>query len=70
MIAEVNARLPEGQKLFKWWWTVGKYLRFWEQHKRLCPASPWRLYWALSSLMAIVFIILILLSFHAPNSAI
>ena len=42
MVAEVNARLPEAGK-FSWlWWTWGKYMRLWREHKRLCPESHWR----------------------------
>lgn len=66
-MAEVNARLPEDQK-FSWlWWTIGKHVRLWREHKRLCPASRWRLYLVLSFLMAIVFMILTLLSVHVPH---
>ena len=67
LVAEVNARLPEDKKFSWWWWTIGKHVRLWKEHKRLCPQSHWRLYSVLSYLMAIVLMILILLSVHAPN---
>ena len=43
-VSELNARLPESEKLSMWWWTFGKYERLWKQHKRLCPESRWRFY--------------------------
>jgi len=68
LVAEVNARLSEDKK-FSWlWWTIGKYVRLWKEHKRLCPQSHWRLYSVLSYLIAIVLMIFILLSVHAPNT--
>jgi hypothetical protein len=42
MVAEVNARLAEANR-FSWlWWTFGKYVRLWREHKRLCPHSHLR----------------------------
>ena len=58
LVAEVNARLPQEQKFSWWWWTIGKHVRLWKEHKRLYPESHLRLYSVLSFLMAIVFMIL------------
>ncbi len=61
-MAEANARLPEDQKFTWWWWTISKHWRLWQEHKRLYPASRWRLYSVLSFLMAVVFMISSLVS--------
>jgi len=61
-VAEVNARLPTDQR-FSWLlWTIGKYVRLWNEHKRLCPGSLWRLYAVVSFLMAILFMVLVVSS--------
>jgi disulfide bond formation protein DsbB len=62
VMAEVNARVPEDQRVTWWWWTIGKHLRLWREHKRLCPESHWRLYSVLSFSMAIILMIAALLS--------
>ena len=62
VVAEVNARLPEDQKFSWWWWTIGKHVTLWKEHKRLCPTSHWRFLSGLFFLMAIVFMILIVSS--------
>jgi hypothetical protein len=59
MVTEVNARLPDDQKFSRWWWTVKRHVRFWKEHKRLCPQSRWRLYSVLFLLTALVFMIFI-----------
>jgi len=61
VVAEVNARLAEDQKFSWWWWTIGKHVRLWKEHKRLCPESHWRLYSMLSFLTAIVLMMAALL---------
>ncbi len=43
MLAEANAQLPEDERFSWWWWTLGKHIRLWKEHKRLCSDSPWRL---------------------------
>ncbi len=58
-VAEVNAHLPEGEKFSWWWWTLGKHIRLWKAHKRLCPASHWRNYSILLLLGAFAFMVLI-----------
>ena len=67
VLAEVNARLPEDQKFSWWWWTIGKHLRLWREHKRICPESHWRLYLVLSFSMAIILMILTVSSVHLPK---
>lgn len=59
MVTEVNARLPEDQKFSWWWWTIGKHLRLWKEHKRFFPDSHWTLYSVLFILAALVLMILI-----------
>ena len=66
-MAEVNPLLPKDQRFSWWWWTLGKHVRLWQEHKRLCPDSRWRVYSVLSFLAAIVLMILTLVSvLHQP----
>jgi hypothetical protein len=58
-VAEVNARLLNDQRFSRLWWTMGKSRRLWNEHKRLCPESHWRLYSVASFLAAILFMILV-----------
>ena len=57
-VAQVNERLPNDQKLSRWWWTIKKIARLWKEHKRLCPNSHWRLYSLLLFLTTIAFMAL------------
>jgi hypothetical protein len=65
-VAEVNAQLPEGQKFSWFWWTLGKQIRLWKEHKRLCAESPWRKRLVFCYAMAFVFMILVAGSFPVP----
>lgn len=62
MTSEVNARLANDQKFALWWWTLGKHIKIWKEHKRLYPKSRWRLYSVLSFLAALALMILTFLS--------
>jgi hypothetical protein len=65
LVAEVNARLPEADK-FSWlWWTWGKHMRLWREHKRLCPESHWRRFLVLAFSAAILLMFLIV--FFVPK---
>ena len=66
-VSEVNSHLPEAQRFSWWWWTLTKQMKVWNEHKRLCPNSHWRLYSALSFLLAVVFMILIATSVQGPK---
>ena len=63
MLAETNAKLPDDKKFSWWWWTLGKDIRLWKEHKRLCADSRWRLVAICSFGSAFAFWILLAASF-------
>lgn len=54
---EVNPLLPADQRISLWDWRPGKFRRLWKEHKRLCPTSRWRVWLALSNILAALFFI-------------
>jgi hypothetical protein len=66
-VSEVNAHLPDDQAFSWWWWTLGKYMRLWKEHKRLCPESRWKLYSLVSFPLGVAFMVLTALSVHVPK---
>jgi hypothetical protein len=67
-VEQVNSELPEAERFSHWWWSVSKQARLWREHKRLCPHSELRLYWVVSFLLALAFMLLIVLSATVRNS--
>jgi hypothetical protein len=64
MIAEANAQLPDEKKFSWFWWTPSKHIRLWEEHKRLCADSRWRLVAIFSLGSDVIFMILFIASFR------